>query len=113
MKEISKPYAKALELNDTQQASLRALVGIMIPASVEFDVPGADDDAIFSDLLATGGTRKDAVLAAIEAVETAAMEQAGAAFASLPVEPQQRIANALRQRDPTSANALADVTVRC
>jgi hypothetical protein len=38
-----------------QQDDLRAIASMMIPASAEFDVPGADDPAIQADIVATLG----------------------------------------------------------
>ena len=42
-------------LTPAQSEDLRILAGIMIPASTEFDVPGADDPAIQADIVATLG----------------------------------------------------------
>ncbi|MGH7094210.1 MAG: hypothetical protein ACREFB_11825, partial [Stellaceae bacterium] len=42
-------------LTPAQRDDLRALSGIIIPASAEFAVPGADDPAIQADMLATLG----------------------------------------------------------
>jgi len=36
-----------------QQQALKILAGLMIPASREYQVPGADDELIFSDILRT------------------------------------------------------------
>jgi hypothetical protein len=38
-------------LTESEARDLRALVGIMIPASAKYGVPGADDDLIFADIL--------------------------------------------------------------
>jgi len=43
----------ALSSSETQ--SLRRIAGVMIPASTEFGVPGADDAEIFSDILRSLG----------------------------------------------------------
>ena len=42
-------------LTPAQRDDLRAIAGVIIPASAEFDVPGADDPAIQADILATLG----------------------------------------------------------
>ena len=49
-------------LTPAQRDDLRAIAGVMIPASAEFDVPGADDPAIQADIVATLG--RDAGLGA-------------------------------------------------
>ncbi len=40
-------------LTREQQRALKILSGLMIPASPEYQVPGADDELIFSDILRT------------------------------------------------------------
>lgn len=40
-------------LTRDQQQALKILAGLMIPASTEYQVPGADDDLIFADILQT------------------------------------------------------------
>lgn len=40
-------------LTRDQQQTLKILAGLMIPASTEYQVPGADDDLIFADILQT------------------------------------------------------------
>ncbi len=42
-------------LSEAGTAVLRALAGAIIPASTEHGVPGADDEAIFTDVLASAG----------------------------------------------------------
>ena len=42
-------------LTPAQRDDLRAIAGMIIPASAEFDVPGADDPAIQADIIATLG----------------------------------------------------------
>jgi hypothetical protein len=42
-------------LNSAQRDDLRVIAGMMIPASAEYDVPGADDIRIQADMLATLG----------------------------------------------------------
>ncbi len=38
-------------LNAAEQSTLRTLAGLIIPPSAEYQVPGANDDLIFQDLL--------------------------------------------------------------
>jgi hypothetical protein len=38
-------------LTDAEIRDLRALAGLMIPASTRYDVPGADDELIFTDIV--------------------------------------------------------------
>ena len=43
------------DLTPAERRDLRCIAGMMIPASIEFDVPGADDAVIFADVVATMG----------------------------------------------------------
>jgi hypothetical protein len=53
-------------LTAAQRDDLRAIAAEMIPASPEFDVPGADDPAIQADILATLGRDADLVREALD-----------------------------------------------
>ena len=47
-------------LTPAEEQGLRCVAGFMVPASAEYDVPGADDDAIFADLVRSlGGDQED------------------------------------------------------
>ena len=53
-------------LTSRQCDDLRSIAAMMIPASAEYNVPGADDAAIQTDILATLGRDADAVRAALD-----------------------------------------------
>ena len=53
------------DLTAEEIRDLRLLAGTMIPASEEFDVPGADDAAIFADILGSLGRDRGPVRAAL------------------------------------------------
>ena len=42
-------------LSDAELRDLRCVAGMMVPASNEFDVPGADDPTIFADIVKSLG----------------------------------------------------------
>ena len=79
-------------LTPAQSDDLRAIAAVMIPASMEFDVPGADDPAIQADIMATLGRDAGLVREALE--ELARL--AGLPLASL--EPTRREAVAMELR---------------
>jgi hypothetical protein len=49
------PTGSDTGLSPDEAADLRRLAGMMIPPSTTFDVPGADDPAIFADILRSLG----------------------------------------------------------
>ena len=69
-------------LTPTEIRDLRGVAGMMIPASPEYKVPGADDDAIIADIVSTLGRDLGDVRQALSGLA----ELAGGAFADLSPE---------------------------
>jgi hypothetical protein len=90
-------------LTPAQSDDLRAIAGIIIPASLEFDVPGADDPAIRADMVATLGRDAGRVREALDELG----RLAGAPLAGL--DPARREAVALEWR-AQGGSALATLT---
>ena len=80
-------------LTADQCRSLRCLAEMMIPASAEYGVPSAGDDAIFADILRSLGRDAEHVLAVLRRLD----QMAGGVFADL--EPARRETAAARLRD--------------
>jgi hypothetical protein len=93
----------------TQRDDLRAIAAEMIPASAEFDVPGADDPAIQADILATLG--RDARLVR-EALDRFA-RLAGGPLASLDSARRQAVAMELRAAGGEAVATLSRVVLQC
>ena len=53
------------ELTPAELRDLRRLAGFLVPASAEYSVPGADDEAIFADIVRSLGRDKDAIREAV------------------------------------------------
>src|SRR5215471_8128902 len=92
-------------LTPIQTDDLRLVAGLIIPASSEFGVPGADDPAIQTDILATLG--RDAVLVR-EALDLLA-SLAGAPLASLDPARQEAVALELRAKGGVAVAALTRI----
>ena len=90
-------------LTPAQQDDLRAIAAMIIPASAEFDVPGADDPAIQTDILTTLGRDTGLVREALDLLA----HLAGRPLASL--DPARREAVALESRE-TGGAAVATLT---
>ena len=67
------------DLSPAECRDLRCIAGMMIPASTEFGVPGADDEIIFADILKSLGRDLGHVREALGGC----CELAGGAFADL------------------------------
>jgi hypothetical protein len=94
----------AAELRD-----LRCIAGMMIPASTEFDVPGADDPIIFADIVKSLGRDLRDVKAAIGTLSALA----GSAFADLEPARQDAVAASFRERGGTGLAALSRAILQC
>jgi hypothetical protein len=88
-------------LSADQCRSLRCLAEMMIPASTEYDVPSAGDEAIFGEILRSLGRDAGPVTAVLQTLD------ADGPFADL--DPQRRDAIAAQLRE-TGGSALAYLT---
>ena len=96
-------------LSPAELRDLRCIAGMMIPASAEFDVPGADDAIIFADIVKSlgrdlGGVRK--------ALGTLA-DLAGGPFADVDVARRNHAVASFRERSGTAAATLSRVILQC
>jgi len=96
-------------LSMDERRSLRCLVGLMIPASPEYRVPGADDDTIFADIVASLGRDAAAVKQAVQQLNTLA----GGVFADLPPARQHAVAEHFRRTGGTAVHAVTRTTAQC
>jgi hypothetical protein len=97
------------DLSPAQRRDLRRLAGLMIPASEEFAVPGADDAAIFDDILRSLGRDRDSVRAAL----TRLAARAGGCFAELDDTRQEAVAEAFLASDAPEVTILGRVILQC
>ena len=96
-------------LTPAQSEDLRMLAGIMIPASTEFDVPGADDPAIQADIVATLGRDTGLVREALDQLA----RLAGLALAGLDPARREAAAMALRAKGGAAVATLTRVVLQC
>ena len=96
-------------LSAPQVEALRAFAGTMIPASARHGVPGADDPAIFSDIL--GNLERD------HADVTAALQRldglAGGSFAGLDGARRLAIAHEFRAEGGAPLAAISRIVLLC
>ena len=89
--------------------ALRSLVGLMIPASSEYEVPGADDASILRDIASSLGRDHAAVRQALQHLN----DLTGGAFADAPDEMRETVTQRFRDAHPLLAAVLVAVTTRC
>ena len=98
------PALPAAEARD-----LRALAAAIIPASAAYGVPGADDETIFADILASLGRDRDDVRKALGRLAVLS----GSSFADLPAARRAEVAATLRAEGGSALAALVRVVLLC
>ena len=97
------------KLSAEQARDLRALAGMIIPASAAYDVPGADDERIFADILRSLERDRDDICRALAHLATLS----GGAFADLGPERRTEVASAFRKAGGAPLAALVRVVLLC
>jgi len=96
-------------LTPAQRDELRAIAGAIIPASMEFDVPGADDPAIQADIVATLGRDTGLVREALDGLA----RLAGSPLAGLDPARREAVALELRGKGGAAVATLTRVVLQC
>ena len=96
-------------LTPAQADDLRVIAGVIIPASEEFDVPGADDPTIQADIVATLG--RDAAIVA-DALDMLA-RIAGTPLAGLGPPQRETVAVEFRANGGAAVATLTRVVLQC
>ena len=97
------------ELTAAEWRDLRRLAGFMVPASVEYGVPGADDEAIFADIVRSLGRDRNDARTALAMLG----EIAGGDFAGLDDAQAEAAAMALLGREGPVVTALGRAVLQC
>jgi hypothetical protein len=98
-----------LDLTAQQARDLRALAGAIIPPSATYEVPGADDERIFADILRSLERDRDDIGRALADLATLS----GGAFADLEAARRTEVAAAFREADGAPLAALVRVVLLC
>ena len=99
----------ANELTSAQRDDLRNLAAMIIPASEEYKVPGADDPAIQADILATLGRDTAQVARALDHLA----RLAGRPLSDLDPARRDAVAQEFRASGGTAAATLVRVVLQC
>lgn len=96
-------------LTSAQRDDLRAIAAMMIPASAEYDVPGAADAAIQAEILATLGRDASKVREALDHLA----RLAGGRLADLDDAQREAVAKSFRAQGGAAAATLVRVVLQC
>ena len=97
------------QLTRAQRNDLRTVAAMIIPASDEYKVPGADDPAIQADILATLGRDTKMVTAALDHLA----QLAGQPLAELDFAKRNAVAQEFRKNGGAAASTLVRVVLQC
>ena len=101
--------SEAFKLTSTQRDDLRTVAAMIIPASDEYKVPGADDPAIQADMLATLGRDTALVKQALDHLA----RLAGRPLTELDQGRRDAIASEFRATGGAAAATLVRVVLQC
>ena len=101
--------SESLQLTRAQRDDLRTVAGMIVPASDEYKVPGADDAVIQADILATLGRDTKLVAAALDHLA----RLAGQPLAELDVARRDAVAQEFRKDGGAPAATLVRVVLQC
>ena len=96
-------------LTDAEARDLRTLAGVMIPASTTYKVPGADDAAIFADILKSLERDTDDARTALAHLA----KLAGGAFADLAPDHRRDVAATFKREGGAPLFPLNRVVLLC
>ncbi len=96
-------------LTTDEFASLRLIAGMMIPASDKYDVPGADDAAIFADITSSLGRDAALVTHALHHLHTLS----GGPFAALDEGQRAAVATDFRKTGGLALMRLINIILQC
>ena len=97
------------ELNQAQREDLRSIAAMIIPASDEYKVPGADDPAIQADMLKTLGRDTEMVKRALDHLA----RLAGKPLAALDAAKRDAVIKEFRANGGAAAATLVRVVLQC
>ncbi|QQO32529.1 hypothetical protein JJC00_28750 [Bradyrhizobium diazoefficiens] len=97
------------QLTRTQRDDLRTVAGMIVPASNEYKVPGADDPVIQADILATLGRDTKLVTAALDHLA----RLAGQPLTELDAARRDAVAQEFRKHGGAAAATLVRVILQC
>lgn len=102
-------HAATAGLTPEERDDLRVIAAMMIPASAEYDVPGADDPAIQADILATLSRDTTRVREALKHIAGLA----GGPLAALAADRREAVAGEFRAAGGVATATLIRVVLQC
>ena len=93
--------------------TLATLVGMMIPASTKYDVPGADDDTILTEIISTARQNSETIVEGLKALEAEAQREHNAPFPGLTHDVRMSIVEQFQETSQRLMANITAITVQC
>ena len=100
-------------LSKEQIQTLQYLVGIMIPASLKYDVPGADDKIIFETILVASQVNFHLIEEGLQSLDALSKNCCRQDFNFLDKRTQHKVAHTFLKSSGPYLDAIIDVTLQC
>ena len=97
---------------DDERLAVTALAAMVIPASEEYGVPGADDPAIVDNILVDASRYPEQLKDALAALDALAQKEAGLPYTSVSDVKRKAITSAFRKSHVGHAKMFANLTVQ-
>jgi hypothetical protein len=110
---VSDKITSRAPFTEDQAMALRKLVAMIIPASEAFDLPGADDETIFADILETSAAHSDDFKIILSDLDGLAAEHHGLTFANLSDAQRDNLIQPVLLEKPGGLALLESVTAQC
>ena len=99
-------------LSDDARQALQILVGLMIPASREYGVPGADDPAIFDEIVVAAKADFSLVADGLKALEDLSIPYHGEGFAALDDSSRVEVAHDFARAQAPYVSAIVTIAAQ-
>ncbi|MBT6206265.1 MAG: hypothetical protein P8Q36_07150 [Alphaproteobacteria bacterium] len=105
--------ATAEPMSEDARVDFQALVGLMIPASLEYDIPGADDPGIFERIVVASEPDRSLVDEGLRALDDLSHALYGERFAMLDEDDKVATAERFAQTRVPHVSGIVRVTAQC
>lgn len=100
-------------LSGAERALLRSFAGAVIPPGPEHGIPGADDEAITADIVASAEGGTEEVAEALAALDALSRSSRGDGFDALDEDARVAVATAFRDSHRALAARLVGIVAQC
>ena len=88
-------------------------MGMMIPASEKYGVPGADDESIVAEIIAAAGDQSAIIVEVLDALNKKAQDEGGGSFADLTGDLRMTIVDRFKETAADTVTNLVTLTAQC